>query len=116
MLYEKIRSSCVRCGAKYWKRKDRVRSPDYCNLQCRKAATAERVNADRGVNCKGCGKRFIARVSQLRGDRLPYCSNSCSSSNTPRTEEWNKNLAAAFKASGYRPPSGKDNPGWTGGI
>ena len=115
-MYEKIESSCDRCGLVFRKRKDRVRNPDYCCLECRKAATAERVKAERSVNCNHCGKNFIARCSQLRGGRVPYCSNSCTSSATPRTPEWNGKRAASFKANEHKPKTGKDNSNWSGGI
>lgn len=110
MSSRKINCVCAECGVGYRKRKDRVRSPDFCSQSCRSAATRRK----RTVECPNCGALFVARSTQTEGGRAPYCSQSCASSHVPRTEKWNRNIANAQR--GRRVLNGEDHPSYKGGL
>jgi hypothetical protein len=109
---QKIACVCASCGKHYEKRADRVHSPDYCGLPCRKKAAAK-ARESRGKSCEVCGGSFIPRIYQLSVGQGRFCSNTCATSVTqPMTltkkaraksvETWHKN--------GNTIPSGPANP------
>lgn len=113
MSSAKINAACAHCGLIYRKRADRVRSPDFCGLSCRKEFSANQRAADRGRLCAACGATFIPRAGQLRAGQGRYCSLICGlqpfvrsghgpGSRAKSVETWHRN--------GNFVPSGPDNP------
>jgi hypothetical protein len=107
---------CGECGATYRKRADRIQSPDYCNLKCRKAAHAK-IRQLRVRDCLTCGSPFVPRKYQIDIGDGKYCSNNCCMSAiqglgaTPKArakavETWHRN--------GHIAPSGPDHPQFLG--
>jgi hypothetical protein len=112
----KIASQCAECGSTYSRRADRVCSPDYCGLQCRKVAAAK-TRKDRGKNCMRCGTFFVPRPYQLKMGQGRYCSNKCAVPEAiakTRLPEARKKSAETWKRNGNTVPSGSDHPCFLG--
>jgi len=70
---EKVPTVCSTCGFSFSKRKDRVRSPDFCNLKCRKEFNWQSwLRA-----CAGCGSTFKSRHSVSPKGETQFCSVKC---------------------------------------
>lgn len=113
MSSEKIMAQCAYCGVPYRKRADRVRSPDYCSLACRKASNAARIQAARQRYCETCGAPFIPRRNQLAAGQGRFCSNGCAIpymvSKTVLPEARRKSVET-WRKNGNTVPSGPLNP------
>jgi len=68
---------CAHCKKEYRKRRDRVRSPDYCCQEHRKIHYKNSVIDRRKKDCLNCGKTFLPRPYQLKVGQGMYCSNKC---------------------------------------
>ncbi len=72
----RVSARCAQCHRVYEKRADRVRTPDFCGIGCRKTYQAnERLKL--GKNCLVCGSFFVPRAAQLRDGKGKYCSHAC---------------------------------------
>ena len=118
MTAHRVAVVCAECGKNYQKRADRVTTPDYCCLSCRKDA-GDRARAQRAINCLNCGGLFVPRIYQLKVGQGLYCSVLCSTTATiaARINPAAKAKAVAtYKANGHHiKPKGQDSPYWTGG-
>lgn len=117
-LANKISAVCARCRVSYKKRADRVLSPDYCGIECRKLAVAEKIKA-RTKQCAFCINNFTPRVYQLALGQGKYCSIKCSTNATLPTRtssESRKKSVATYRANGHdkNRPRGKDHPQFLG--
>lgn len=122
MSSHKINCACAHCGKRYRKRADRVRSPDYCNLRCRKTASALIADEKRGRNCGVCGARFLPRPGQVRLGQGRYCSSRCMHQESIAWLHTPEARAKAIKSSiespiaiAKRTRRGEQNPQWKGG-
>jgi hypothetical protein len=108
MKCERIECVCAWCGAEYEKRKDRVRSPDYCCQGCRSAAIKEAKKAQ----CERCGTDFYPRTTQVSAGHGKFCSQSCSMTGRVASEETRRKISESQK--GKYVPSGSANPCYKG--
>lgn len=113
---------CSECGVAYEKRADRVRTPDYCSLNCRKKANRVTAIAARQRKCEVCLNTFLPRPNQLRAGQGRFCSQKCNQAaslrnlHSPETrrkarEAWVRNGNAAK----LREKIGPKNKQWRGG-
>lgn len=116
----RIAVTCGQCAMTYWKRADRVREPDFCDLQCRKKYHAEQ-RMKLGKNCLVCGSFFIPRAAQLRNGAGKYCSHPCFNSISGahlHSETGEANRLASWISKGNRERqqslTGPANPGFLG--
>lgn len=109
---------CANCNRTYEKRADRVQSPDYCGLPCRKIAAAQE-RQKRVADCVYCGSSFMPRIYQLSIGQGKFCSLKCSNTaniGSRNGPEAKKKAIATYRANGHdKRPKGQDNPLWTGG-
>lgn len=112
MKAHRVSATCAECGEVYEKRADRVRAPDYCRLECRKAASAKE-RQKRSRECERCGEQFIPRLGQLRIGQGRFCSLSCKQiALAPQihTPESRIKAVATWHRNGNKVPSGRDSP------
>lgn len=118
MSAHRIPLICATCNRSYEKRSDRVQSPDYCCLACRKIGAAKGREA-RITDCGHCGSPFMPRIYQLSVGQGKYCSLKCSAAATVThriSPESRKRSASTYRANGHsKRPKGPDSPYWTGG-
>lgn len=118
---KRVECTCAECGKTYWKRADRIRTPDYCGMSCRMSANQKTRN-DRIRQCAVCGTSFIPRPAQLRDGGGKYCSIVCNGAASVRRLISPENLAKARNgyirsnaAERMRQKIGPKNPSWRGG-
>lgn len=115
---QRVGVECAFCEIRYEKRADRVRSPDYCSLACRKSAAKNKRIAERGRTCEICGAFFVPRIYQLKMGQGRFCSNKCavqSSLPITRSAESRRKSVETWHANGNTVPSGSEHPLWAGG-
>ncbi len=95
MKAQRIALECAHCRAPYNKRADRVTSPDYCCLDCRRSARKEAKT----LNCLVCESPFIPRAAQLLAGGGKYCSRACTGQSqvgSKRTPEQRRNISESL--------------------
>lgn len=115
--------SCAACGATYKKRRDRIRSPDFCGLECRLAYIDKQKEAQLGRLCEGCSKFFIPRHAQIAAGQGLYCSLGCSvkhallpAAHSPISRaKAAQTIVANIESGKFVPASGAAHPQWMGG-
>jgi len=112
---------CAECGVTYRKRADRVLTPDYCALSCRKSAARKRILA-RQRQCAECGSLYVPRQYQLKVGQGRFCSTSCSviafsktDARKARDAKSGKSYRENLAAGKFTRALGEKNPLWTGG-
>lgn len=112
MKCERVKAECAHCGAEYLKRKDRVRSPDFCCLSHRKQYN-KKQREWRKRECLNCGAEFMPRVYQIKTGDGKYCSIPCSVRHAAipaaHTPEANRKRVESLKNSGFVHPSGREH-------
>lgn len=103
---------CANCHKCYRKRADRVRTPDYCSLTCRKVA-AKTARQERAQKCWTCGKPFVPRQYQLSIGQGRFCSKVCALpafTNSGHSPQSRLKSVRTWRANGNSVPSGPNNP------
>lgn len=109
-----IISKCRNCSCEYVKPACRANRDLHCSKVCIKEY-AEKKRLKREVECQFCKSKFIARNTQMKDGRKPYCSISCSSKALERKPEWAEKAKITRKKNGYLAPCGPKNPRYKGG-
>jgi len=65
---------CNVCGAEYYSRKH---GSKYCSKKCVYLGRPKRQKVRIDVSCKGCGKTFGAKKSEVRRGKSNFCSKTC---------------------------------------
>jgi hypothetical protein len=113
---QRVNCACDECGKTFVKRADRVRSPSYCAMACRKSAHLKIV-AGRCRNCDLCGASFTPRLTQIKAGQGRFCSLKCSAAFAQpfaAAPQARARAAETWHANGNVMPSGPDHPLFTG--
>lgn len=110
----RVISVCRHCSNDYSQPKSRVKRDKFCSSECGiEFRAAEKKK--REIECKGCEKVFLPRMSQVRNGNRPYCSISCASKNMVRLPETYEKVKATRKSRVYAVDFGPNHASWTGG-
>lgn len=108
MTAQRKLAKCERCESEYLKRADRIRTPDYCGIECRRQHQKEA----RQRNCQVCSVVIHPRVAQLRNGGGKYCSNACAALSrigVPLTDAHKRNLSRSHIGRTYQKGSANGN-------
>lgn len=110
----RVISICKHCSNDYSQPECRAKRDKFCSSRCGKDYKASEKKK-REIDCKGCGKVFAARGSQVRNGNRPYCSQSCSSKNMVRRPETYEKIRKAKESNTQAYDFGENHHSWKGG-